>query len=138
VKSIFTPEEFPKLQSDHGASIRHNARTRAGFRRGGPLEPIFRALRIPKGRDRRRLLQILGRMDYIGADNLAAEVASILTCLLPHMNEDPEAAVEERMFDGAVTSVVVRSQNISGIMRRVGEAVVGILLLCVVVIRFWR
>jgi hypothetical protein len=54
------------------------------------------------------------------------------------MDEDPEAAVKEQTFDGAVTSDVVRSRNMNGIMKRVGGAVAGILLLCVVIIRFWR
>lgn len=108
------------------------------FGRGQPLEPIFTALRIPEGRDRRRLLQILSRMDYIDADDPAAEVAYISTWLLPHMEEDPEAAVEEQMFDGAVTYDVARSRNIRGIMKRVGGAIVGILLLYVVAIRLWR
>ncbi|MCJ1411568.1 hypothetical protein MMC19_005658 [Ptychographa xylographoides] len=107
------------------------------FAGGQPLEPIFRALRIPEGRDRRRLLQILGRMDYTGTDDPAAEVASISTFLFPHMDEDPEAAVEEQMFDGAVMYDVARNRNISRIMKRVGGAVVGIPLLCVVAIRLW-
>ncbi|KIX00455.1 uncharacterized protein Z518_10595 [Rhinocladiella mackenziei CBS 650.93] len=108
------------------------------FAVGQPLEPIFRALRIHEGRDRRRLLQILGRMDYIGADDPASEVAFISAYLFPHMNEDPEAAVEEYVLDGAVTYDVAQGRNISGIMKCVGGAVVGIPLLCVVAIRLWR
>jgi hypothetical protein len=105
------------------------------FAMGQPLEPIFRALRIPKGTDRRRLLQILGRMDYIGADDPADEVARISTYLLPHMDEDPEAAGEEDVFDSAVASDMARRRyNVSGIMKCFVGALVSIPLLYVVVI----
>jgi hypothetical protein len=77
-------------------------------------------------------------MDYLGADDQAAEVACISTCLLPYIDEDSEAAVGEQMFDGAVTYNVAPSRNISGFMKRVGGAVVGIPLLCVLVLRLWR
>jgi hypothetical protein len=108
------------------------------FAVGQPLEPIFEALRIPNGRDRRRLLQILGRMDYMGTDDPAAEVALISTCLLPHMDEDPEAAIDQDVFDSAVMFDVGRSRNESGITKCFCGAVVGITLLCVVAIFLWR
>jgi hypothetical protein len=107
------------------------------FAIGQPLEPIFRALRIPGGRYRRRLLQILGRMDYMGADDPAEEVAFISAYLLPYMDEDPDATVEEHSLGSAVTCDVARGWNRSGIMICVG-VVVGITMLCVVAIRLWR
>jgi len=108
------------------------------FAVGQPLEPIFRALRIAEGRDRRRLRQILGRLDYIGAEDPAAEVAFISACLLPHGDEDPEATAEECVLDSDVTYDVARGWNISRIMKYVAGAVVGVLLLCIVAIRSWR
>ena len=108
------------------------------FAVGQPLEPIFGALRIPKGRDRRRLLQILGRMDYIDTDDPAAEVALISTYLLPHMDDDPDAAVDQDVFNSAVTSDVAQSRNVSGITKCFRGAVVGTTLLCAVAIFLWR
>jgi hypothetical protein len=109
------------------------------FAIGQPLEPIFRALRIPKGRDRRRLLQILGRMDYTGADDPADEVARISTYLLPHMDEELEAAGEEDVFDSAGASDMARGRyNVSRIMKCFVGALVSIPLLYVVVIHLWQ
>ena len=137
-EKVFLMKSFP----DYSLSMEQvNATTLSHmqlFNVGQPLEPIFRALRIPEGRDRRRLLQILGRMDYIGADDPAAEVALISTCLLPHIDEDPEVTVEEQSFDGGVMYDVSHSWNTSRIMKRVGGAVVGILLLSVVATRLRR
>ena len=98
-----------------------------------PLEPIFRALRIPGGKDRQRLLKIIKWMDYIGADDPAREVAYISAFELPHTNETPEIAVDEQMFDGADVSDVGRMWKISDIIRRIVRVVVGIILFCVIV-----
>ena len=108
------------------------------FNMGQPLEPIFRALRIREGRDKRRLLQILDRFDYIGADNPAADVAFIASGLLPLTDEAPEAAFHDWPFDGAVVDDEVQSWNTRGIMKRVGAIVVGTLVLSVVAVRLRR
>ena len=108
------------------------------FSAGRPLEPIFRALRIPEGIGKRRMLHILGRMDYIGADDPAADVAFIASSLPPLTDQAPEASFHDWPFDGAVMNDEAQSWNTSGIMKRVGAIVVGTLVLSAVAIRLRR
>lgn len=57
----------------------------AGNRR---CETIFRALRIDEAGEIRRLLRIVERLDYIGADNPAAEAETIVTIWHRHVEDD--------------------------------------------------
>ena len=84
------------------------------------------------------MLQILGRMDYIGADDPAADVAVIASVLLPFADEAPEAAIHDWPFDGAVMDDGAQSWNTRGIMKRVGIIVVGTLVLSAAAIRLRR
>ena len=82
------------------------------------FEPIFRALRIDKAGEIRRLLWIAERLDYVDADNPAAEAEFIATTW--HLEESHH-----------------QKSNFSWIIKCAGF-VVGVLLLYRGTVLIWR